>query len=784
MVEQTGATVEAGSYYLEIVGLKGEDAGNYALGNGLTLRAEYTITKMVYDVVGHIKFDDDEVTFDNEIHTLEIKVDDGYELPATVTVTYTTEYISEEEDFTKNDYWLTDVPDNGGRYAGVYTVTVTFTDSASGNYEPIESMNAMLTIKKAKFFDYYNKDGVDLLRDAGFVNATYAYTVGAYYNPYIASGILTNSTNFEVMYEYYRVTNESTGERVMLASGTHAELAAQSNLIALAGKYEIVARIEYISAIYRNNFEEIDESESTVTYVIREVDVAKVEVLTWADGFDKVVKLGEAFDYSWIKTIRVTYAQDDQGQGGGTLDVTRDVDIALAGIKLEQKNNVDQTTFWKVGAFNVIISFYGTESAAYVFTVKEKVESVQLQYSTDGGATFRPVGEYGLELVDGANYNFRIEYKCTDEQGVAETTRLSTLTYDGALKLGSNKLTVNEAYYEFDEITVDMYKVLDGDVKWQYSLDGTHWTDIPEDGKLPYAGTAYKIRVTFTDGGATQELEAHTALGIDVLDYNAGGYLMQVGRIGNYLVTSEYSLEITPLILEVRWDGNDLPYNTWHQSPKATALNMKDKDKELITFDYAFERDGVTVTSANVVNIGEYVVKVVLRGDETARNNYTLVGSESAEHEFRIVQADIAMTVTYSEHNYGPNVTYRGNAQGLRLSAMKANFGENAEVEGKFAFITNYSAATGKYDIIDGANLTDKISSVGYADIMYVYIPENKNYKDKIGTLEINVLGQTARSGAGALSVEFGPDAVQFYLVNQQFDTYGIEVYLMYQSAY
>ncbi|MDE6850502.1 MAG: hypothetical protein K2J54_04160, partial [Clostridia bacterium] len=407
-----------------------------------------------------------------------------------------------------------------------------------------------------------------------------------------------------------------------------------------------------------------------------------------------------------------------------------------------------------------------------------------LQYSTDGGATFRPVGEYGLELVDGANYNFRIEYKCTDEQGVAETTRLSTLTYDGALKLGSNKLTVNEAYYEFDEITVDMYKVLDGDVKWQYSLDGTHWTDIPEDGKLPYAGTAYKIRVTFTDGGATQELEAHTALGIDVLDYNAGGYLMQVGRIGNYLVTSEYSLEITPLILEVRWDGNDLPYNTWHQSPKATALNMKDKDKELITFDYAFERDGVTVTSANVVNIGEYVVKVVLRGDETARNNYTLVGSESAEHEFRIVQADIAMTVTYSEHNYGPNVTYRGNAQGLRLSAMKANFGENAEVEGKFAFITNYSAATGKYDIIDGANLTDKISSVGYADIMYVYIPENKNYKDKIGTLEINVLGQTARSGAGALSVEFGPDAVQFYLVNQQFDTYGIEVYLMYQSAY
>ncbi|MDE7257258.1 MAG: hypothetical protein K2N50_04815, partial [Clostridia bacterium] len=410
-VEVTAPTTEAGSYYVEIVGLKGEDAGNYALGNGLTLRAEYTITKMVYEVADHIKFDNDEVTFDNDVHTLSVKLDDGYELPETVTVTYTTEFVAEEEDFTKDDYWITEVPSNGGRYAGVYTVTVTFTDSASGNYEPLDSMSATLTIKKAKFFDYYNKDGVDLLRDAGFTNNSYAYVVGTNYNPYIASGILTNSTNFDVTYEYYRV-DETQRDRTMLAHGTHAELVAQGDLISLAGKYEIVAHIEYVSAIYRNNFEEIDENDSTITYVIRAVDVAKVEVVAWADGFDKVVKLGEAFDYSWIKQIDVTYAGD-----AGKLEVTREADIALAGIKFEQKNNVDQTTFWKVGAFNVIVSFYGTESAAYEFTVKETINSVQVQYSTDGGNNYHDVPEDGIEFVEGAHYQFIVLYTGTDSTG-------------------------------------------------------------------------------------------------------------------------------------------------------------------------------------------------------------------------------------------------------------------------------------------------------------------------------------------------------------------------------
>ena len=795
--EVTGPTTEAGSYYVQIVGLKGEAAKNYALGSGLTLRADYSIGKKTYEVAGHIKFDDDEVTFDNEIHTLNVKLDDGFTMPEDVNVVYKTSYVAEAEDFTVGRLPNEAKDFNGGRYAGEYTVTVTFefkNDEAKNNYEALESMSATLKIKKANIFDFYNKGGKDLLRDGGFVNATYAYTVGKYYDPYIANGMFTETEHFEVEYEYYRVNEnaEAGAGREMLASGTHAELAAQSKenaLISLAGKYEIVARIKYVSALYRNNFEEITESESTITYVIRAVAVEKVEVIEWADGFDRVVKLGAGFDfgegenYGWIKKILVTYAQDEQGQGGGTLEVKSPADIRLAGIKFEQKNNVDQTTFWKVGAFNVIVSFYGTESEAYVFTVKEKVASVELQYSTDDGATFRPIGENGVELVDGANYSFRIEYKCTNEQGVANTTKTSALTYDGALKLGSNKLTVSEAYYEFDEITVDMYKVIEGDVTWQYSTDGEHWDNIA-DGKLEYAGVEYKIRATFEDGGETQALEAHTALGVAVLNYTSGGYLMQVGRSGNYLVKAEYLLEITPLVLEVSWDKNELPYNTWHQSPVATAKNMKDKDIELITFDYEFEQGGATVTSANVVNVGDYVVKLVLRGDETARNNYTLIGSETAEHEFSIVQAEIEMTVTYSEHNYGPNKTYAGNPQGLRLNALKKDFGENAEVEGEFAFITNYSAATGKYDIIDGADLKDKISSVGYADIMYVYIPENKNYKDKIGTIEINVLGQTARSGAGALSVEFGEDAVQFYLVNQQFDTYGIEVYLLYQSAY
>ena len=786
-VEVTGPTTEAGSYYVQIVGLKGEAASNYELGSGLTLRADYTIGKKAYAVAGHIAFDDDEVTFDNEIHTLSIKVDDGFEIPEEdIKVVYKTHYEPEEEDFTVGRLTNKAPDGNGGRYAGEYTVTVDFefkTEAAKNNYAALDSMSATLTIKKAKFFDFYNKDGVDLLRDASFVNAAYAYTVDTEYHPYIKGGMLTDTDNFEITYEYYRVTNEETGERVMLASGTHTELVAQGDLISLAGKYEIVARIKYVSALYRNNFEEIDEAkESTVTYVIRAVDVAKIEVTAWKEGFDKVVKLGEGFDYSWIKTIRVTFAQDSEGQGGGTRDFTRDTDIALAGIKLEKKNNVDQTTFWKVGSFNVIVSFYGTDSDAYVFTVKETVTSVQVQYSKDGGETYHDVSEEGIEYDADATYQFKIQYTGTDATGKTEQPLESVATAASALKLGSNVLNVSENYYVFEnEITVDMYKVIESGVTWQYKLGNGAWTDMPANNQLVYAGAEYSIRATFTDG-TTQNLEAEQKA------YDVSDYVISIGRSGNYKLTAEYSFNVVPLVVEVTWDSSELKYNTYHQSPKVATSNRKAADEELLVFDYEFtDREGNSLTAARVINVGEYVVKLVLTG--SARNNYTLVGSETATQEFSITKADIEMTATYSEYNYGPNKTYAGNPQGLRVNAMKADFGEKAVIEGNFEFITNYNEATGKYDVADGAALKALIANRNDSlTVRYVYKPTDEadklNYKEKIGTIILDVQNQIARSGAGALSVEFGEDAVQFYLVNQQFDTYGIEVYLMYQSTY
>ncbi|MCM1438126.1 MAG: InlB B-repeat-containing protein [Roseburia sp.] len=793
--EVTGATTESGKYYIEIVGLKGDAAGNYVLGTGITVKVEYTIGKVAYEVAEHIAFKGKSVDFNNEIQTISIELDEGYEIPADIEVKYTTTYEPEEEGYTGA---LQNIADegNGGRYAGVYTVTVTFefrNEAAANNYAEIESKSATLTIEKADFFGYYNQEGVDLLRDAGFVNAINAYTVGTWYDPYISSGILTNAENFALTYEYYKVAEDGT--RDILASGSHAELVANSaaavsantlnSIIMRAGKYEVVANIRYVSAQYKNNFKEIPESERTITYVIEEVDVESVTV-TWKEDFDKVVSLGAGFDYSWIKSITVEYKAAEDGTGGGTDTITTGTEIALAGIRLEGKgNNVEQTTFWKVGDFKVWLSYYGVESAAETLKVKENISAVQVEYSVDGGSSYRDVTEEGIELVESETYLFKVRFTGTDENGVSGTLEREA-ELKGAIKLGEeNELSVKDAEeYKFGEIKVSTYKVVSAEVIWQYKIGNGAWKNMPETHEIEYAGGEIKIQAVFEDGGK-QTLEAHAGEGVEIR--NVSDYVVTVGRRGNYKLEDEYGFNVVPLKLEVTWDKDELTYNTYHQTPKVKTHNRAESDAETLVFEYEYtDRNGAMLTQAHVIDVGEYVVKLVLTG--SARNNYTLAGSESATHEFRITQAEIEAKVTYNEHTYGENKTYAGNGS-LRLKAMKADFGDKAVIEGTFAFITNYNEATGKYDVADESATKAMIANRNEAlKVWYVYTPtgenDKKNYKDKVGYIEIDVQNQTARTGKGALSVEFGENSVQFYLVNQEFETAGIEVYLLYQSSY
>ncbi|MCM1546361.1 MAG: InlB B-repeat-containing protein [Clostridiales bacterium] len=790
-------TVDSGSYSVQVTGLEGADAGNFVL-KSTNLRKEYSIGKSVYEVSGHIHLISRTDEYDDNEHILEITFDEGYSLPATVTARYTTEYETEYDGFTDSSF---NPNSNVGTNAGVYTVTVEFVDSASANYMPLESMTATLTIKKVNLFEHFEEyHGVDLLDQAGFVGGSYAYT-GETMLPNINSNLdceLNKDKNFKVTYEYYLV-DDDTGARTKLDSRTIDE----------PGKYEIVAKIAYANATYRNNFLEVQDNESTITYVIRNFDVTGITVV-FTDEFEssgRIVKLGETFKHEWIKEIVVEYTDNESGSQG-TRRMVDDEDIALALLSYGKKSAGDsseQTSFWHVGTFDIRVSVYGSGEGigVYQVTVKQEIEEVELLYRVAGsGNSFAPIPEDGLELLTEGEYEFIITYDCVTDEGLESSGESNMNVKAAGLKLGKNVLDVEDdaenSAYIFGEISVYVYKVIneaETTLVWKYSLDGKNWSDIVEsdDGYvLEYTGQEYTIGVEFEDGGSKHIAVAATSDGSKVLNYRSYAYDMRVGRSvdGDYVVNANlFSIAVSRRVVTVNWSANSFVYNGMYQAPEATITNVAAVDEGLLTFSYEFEdTEGGALSEGEVIGAGTYVIKLVLDAGNAANGNYTVIGSATAVKTFAIGQADIDIkSVTYSEYNYGAGVTFAGNRQGLRIDALSATFGQ-ASVDGDFKFIKFTNGEKTEFEIIDGDDDSIKTKLANKADsvnIDYAYIPRNtRNYKTKIGQFNVTVREQTRKTGVDSLIIVLGEGSTPHYLMGATFTTAGISVYRACLSYY
>ncbi|MCM1546358.1 MAG: InlB B-repeat-containing protein [Clostridiales bacterium] len=785
--ELTGAaatTVTAGTYCIVVTGLSGTSSVNYELKEDITLRCEYTIGKKQHEVAGHITFGDDEVEFNNLIQTIEIEIAEGYELPESVQVSYTAVYEAAEDGFTAAK---ADFADNGGKNAGTYTVTVKFTDSEAANYEALPDMTATLTVKKANLLQYY-KDTYDrdLLQEGGFVSNSYAYSTTASYQPHIEGGLLANTEFFSVYYYYYKV--EEARGREPLFDGTYNDGSLndikgnKDKSLYNDGRYEVFAKISYESITYLNNFEEVTESESTITIIIEEGTVETVTV-KWKDGLTAAV--GSGFDYSLIEEISVKY------QDNPTPRVITGDDVAIATVKFERKGGEEQTTFWHTGDFVIVISMFDTDSEEYTFSVTQKIDKYTLLYST--GSDYTKVDEKnGLEqLTDGSHYTFKIEYKAINSDGVEETMRTDA-TYTGELQLGNNPLTVDGGVYTFggDGVSVGIYKVVtSADVEWQYydEKDGG-WKPLTK--SLPYIGAEYRIQVVLKEDGG-RAFPAVSENGNAVKDYNSDGYVMVVGRIDEYKITAEYALSIAKRAVEFDWSdgaaGAKLEYTGLHNVPVVSGTDIFDEDKAGITFTYEFFRgsnaEGSGIT--RVTEVGDYSVRVSLSGDASIINNYTLSTSTTAVHNFSVVKANIDMDAVYSESTYGNGISFVNNPQGLRKSAVKADFKGKEAILGEFYFITNVVGNT--YDIVtDEKSLKDTyLSAEGTVEVDYVFKPNNQDsYNDKIGKFTLSVRPQVERNGENSLRVELTKAAIQVYYLNMTFDTVGINVYQLHYSSY
>jgi len=811
-------TKNAGNYYVMITNLTGEHAGNYTIGAGVARQRTYVIGKADRELDGSVVFGlldgaeatftdgKIEVEFDNQQHLIELNGKDT--LPSGVTVEYSKEYTSAEPGFTSENYVADKVElmkaKNGGLYAGEYVVTATFKDTESANYNEIAAKTATLVIKKTSYLEYFKKTDEEgheknELELGGFVGAEKPYSTQKTELPYVHGDVrLANTSDFALTYEYYWSQSEEAyrnGNKTFLASGTYEELREldtdENPLIRDSGYYTIVVNVEYVNPLYANNFEAISESERTIHISIADGTVEKIEV-TFKDewGVDVPRYIGNEFRLERIASIDVYYVGNTTPVKITNYDRIALVDVDYGTKKNDAGNDIKQTAFWHVGTLPITFTMY-EKSVTYNFQVKEVITNVSLKYES-AERTYEDIPEMGLDLAK-EPYTFVVRYMATDESGKQVMRDTTVNAPAGGLKRGVNKLTIGEeANYEFDvaEVSVVAYKVItDDDVTWLYRLSGTDgWQPLSEGiESLPYAGVAYEVSVRFkNDEGDLVVFPAHTYSGLDVLNYKSDDYHLEVGMVEQdgdgkgayYYIDVHRDLGISKVVLEFDWTGEELAYNRREQSPVATVKNAPNGEEIKLSYSYTNENGGAAM---QVVYVGSYTAWVYI--DESVYTNYTLLGSTTSSKPFEIVKADIDADITYQEHDYPVNTTYQNNPQGLRTSALKADFKGEQEVQGTFRFIKNYDAETGAYEEYESESaMVSELVQVGFKQIRYMYTPTDvSNYNVKIGTINMEIKAQNAKS---TLSVQLGVGAIRFYLVNQTFSAIGIEVYRLYDSYY
>lgn len=164
---------------------------------------------------------------------------------------------------------------------------------------------------------------------------------------------------------------------------------------------------------------------------------------------------------------------------------------------------------------------------------------------------------------------------------------------------------------------------------------------------------------------------------------DAGDYVVTVTGVtlnetkdntGNYVVTgtTNGTLTINPLTVEITWVGTDFAYtyNGNSQAPTATASGTIN-DEEVIVTIIPSAQDGSSLSEEKAVNVGSYIAKATA----LSNSNYTLYKNNSStgdfidniEQAFTIVPAELtAVTIDQTE------LIYNGSEQTVTVTSVKA----------------------------------------------------------------------------------------------------------------
>ena len=242
--------------------------------------------------------------------------------------------------------------------------------------------------------------------------------------------------------------------------------------------------------------------------------------------------------------------------------------------------------------------------------------------------------------------------------GVAVTTGTQTAIGNYLVTTANGTLTVNPASVTLtaNSRNTDVY-------------DGTEKT---------VTGFTCKMGEQTVEGLSFGESVTASGSGTD-----AGDYVVTVTGVtvnetkdntGNYVVTgtTNGTLTINPLTVEITWVGTDFAYtyNGNSQAPTATASGTIN-DEEVIVTIIPSAQDGSSLSEEKAVNVGSYIAKATA----LSNSNYTLYKNNSStgdfidniEQAFTIVPAELtAVTIDQTE------LIYNGAEQTVTVTSIKA----------------------------------------------------------------------------------------------------------------
>ena len=740
--EQTNANTDGASYTATIIGLTGDQAGNYTL-EGATGDRTHTFTiaprsiGIVWGTTTHV--------YDGESwHPVATGFTNVIEGDSVGTLMYEGAQTDADTNYTVT---VTAVSNSNYTVSGGTNISTTFTitprvlegswgttthEYSGGSWHPVFTPSNVLS-----------RDTIALEYSGAQINAGTDYEAqiteitGTGAGNYTLEGMANPTCGFVITrVQLTRPTADTTTFTYTGEDQTYMPVGFDADTMDITGNVQMNANVSgytvTVSIHDKVNYEwstavnDATQDDITFSFVIRKAQVDVSEIVSEPEG----ISGNEASD-----DRRIPFTED----GTSHLNVTANPDRYSIG-DFSSDNNV--------GSYEVILTLVDPDN--YEWTGYIEAGAGVVIYDTVNGAeiTIRYAITYqqftlGIELAETWVYGNDVNNAPVVTNNL--TLNTPTFTYytwdEDAQRFdeeGSSTLPTNVGRYLVVAEVEDGNNYAGTDARKEFTItprtvtveisvsDGTYgsWSGATIGNIANNADSVYeqieKTNISLIFESLTSGVEL-----VNGIPQNAGEYSVTAqfatgaNPNGNYTLAVAYTTDgaftISPLELTVTgWDGDTKVYAGQGSSyqPTVNGANVQEKfgdTLEGLGLEYTVTaNEGSSLTGAAAVDVGSYTVKVTGIGNK----NYTLDGATDIEQPFTITPYTIAFTIAPQNTVYG---SFMGDAN-IRIDYTTTTIGgERAELSFSYEGRLN-----------SGSSYTDKFEAGSYTVTATI---GNKNYQ-------------------------------------------------------